>query len=64
MSVSRMVIKGLEIVPVNPIHPSRAGCHHALLNESQSMLSACQQEPASMLMSCQLQGGEVIKQQL
>jgi hypothetical protein len=63
MSISRMVIEGLERLPVHPMHPSRAGCHQAQLNESQSMLNACQQEGTAMLMSCQLRGGDVIKQQ-
>ena len=63
MSISRMVIEGLERLPVHPMHPSRAGCHQALLNESQSMLNACPQEGASRLVSRQLRGGEVITQQ-
>jgi hypothetical protein len=63
MSLSRMVIEGLERLPVHPMHPSRTGCHHALLNESQSRLSACPHEGAPRLVSRQLKGGEVITQQ-
>jgi hypothetical protein len=64
MYISRMVIEGLEIFPVNLINLSSAGCNQALRNESQSMLSECQQEGASMPISCKLKGGDVIRQQL